>query len=224
MTIRKIPFVVGEYYHLYNRGVDKRTIFLDENDYKRFMLLLYLCNGHNSVRIRDLSRQGLPLAEMFEVDRGEQFVDIGAWCLMPNHFHILVRERIEGGISMFIEKLSTAYSMYFNRKNERSGSLFEGVFKSKHVDDESYFNWLFSYIHLNPVKLIDSEWKEKGISNPKRAREFMENYKYSSYHDYFIGDRAENTTLNKAEFPEYFAQSNDFEDIVRAFDEFGNLE
>jgi len=164
-----------------------------------------------------LTEKGLPFSEIFVVDKGDQIVDIGAYCLMPNHFHIFIHERVEGGVSMFMEKLSTAYSMYFNKKNGRTGGLFEGTFKAKHIDSEPYFNWVFSYIHLNPVKLIDSGWKENGISDPVSARKFMKDYKYSSYHDYFLGDRPESAIINKNTFPEYFSQLNDFEDIMLEF-------
>jgi len=227
MTVRKTPLLIGEYYHIYNRGVDKRVIFLDEHDHKRFMMLLYLCNGTNPVDMRKYfdknnNNKGQPFVdfvEIFSIDRGEQIVDIGAYCLMPNHFHILVHERVEGGISMFMEKLSTAYSMYFNRKYERKGSLFEGRFKAKHIDSNPYLNWLFSYIHLNPIKLIYPEWKEKGIKDSSQAEKFMYGYEYSSYHDYFVGDRPEETILNKNVFPEHFSELNDFQQLIEELDE-----
>jgi putative transposase len=219
MATRKVPFIVGEYYHIYNRGVDKRSIFIDKGDYLRFMMLLYLCNGTKSVVMRDIFYQGLPLVEIFNIDRGKQLVDIGVYSLMPNHFHILVRERVDGGISMFIEKLATAYVMYFNTKNERKGSLFEGHFKAKHIDSDEYLNWVFSYIHINPIKLIEPNWKEDGISDPTAVKDFVENYKYSSYSDYFIGDRPESAILNKKEFPEHFSELNDLEDLIQEFRE-----
>mgnify|MGYP005642564509 CR=1 FL=1 len=221
MAIRKTSFIVGEYYHVYNRGVDKRVIFNDNNDYRRFMALLYLCNGTESVVMRPLHNyQGVPLVvKIFSFERGEQLVDIGSYCLMPNHFHILVTERVEGGISQFMEKLATAYVMYFNTKNERRGSLFEGPFKVKHIDSDSYLNWVFSYIHLNPVKLVDSNWKESGISNPTAVKDFINDYKYSSYSDYFLGDRTESVILNKETFSDDFTQLNDLDELIKEFRE-----
>ena len=207
----------GEHYHIYNRGVDKRIIFIDEHDYKRFSALLYLCNNTNPVDIRTLFNEGLPFVEFFSVDRGGQIVDIGAYCLMPNHFHILIKERVEKGISVFMEKLSTAYSMYFNKKHNRSGRLSEGPFKAKHIDNGAYFNWLFSYIHLNPIKIIDPMWKESGISESEKARKFVELYKHSSYFDYFSGDRPEGVILNKKAFPEYFVHLGNFEGLIKEF-------
>jgi len=217
MAIRRTPLLVGEIYHIYNRGVDKRIIFLDEHDHRRFMALLYLCNSANPVDMRALLSKGLPFADIFSVDKGEEIVHIGAYCLMPNHFHILVRERVPGGATRFMEKLSTAYSMYFNRRYERTGRLFEGPFKSRHIDTEPYLNWVFSYIHLNPVKLIDSNWKESGISDPEKACGFMKNYMYSSYYDYFVEDRPESAILSKDSFPEHFARMNDFGELVQEF-------
>src|SRR3989338_2657209 len=121
---RKFQFSVGEFYHLYNRGSNKMPIFLDDSYKKRFIKLLFVCNSKKPVVFKTI--QGLPLDE---IDRGETLVDIGSYCLMPNHFHLLIREKMENGISLFMEKLSTAYSMYFNKKNERTGGLFEGTFK-----------------------------------------------------------------------------------------------
>lgn len=112
---RKITFSVDEHYHIYNRGTDKRQIFLDHDDYDRFVKLLYLCNGTESIVFRDI-----PIGETYGFDRGETLVDIGAYCLMPNHFHLLLREKNEGGISLFMKKLSTGYSMYFNLKKQEN--------------------------------------------------------------------------------------------------------
>jgi putative transposase len=225
MVARKVPLLVGEYYHIYNRGVDKRTVFLDEHDYQRFITLLYLCNGTSPVNMREYFEnsktinKGRTFVDIFSVDRGERLVGIGVYALMPNHFHILVREKMEGGVSIFMQKLSTAYSMYFNRKYERKGSLFEGKFKAKHINNEPYFYWMFSYTHLNAVNLVAPNWKEDGILDIEKVCKFIENYKYSSYLDYFIGDRVEGAILNKEEFPEHFSQLNDFGDLVQSFRE-----
>jgi putative transposase len=218
MATRTIPFIEGEFYHIYNRGTDKRIIFKNNSDYFRFMLLLYFCNSDNSLRISSLLDQKLSLVELFSKDRGNQLVDIGAFTLMPNHFHILLKEKTEGGISTFMGKLATAYVMYFNTKNERKGSLFEGPFGAKHIDTDEYLNWVFSYIHLNPVKLIDKDWKENGISDLKSAEKFMQNYRYSSYYDYFVKSRPESILLNKGVFPEHFSQLNDFKELISDFE------
>jgi putative transposase len=217
---RKIRFSVGEMYHIYNRGNDKKVIFKNRHDYKRFMLLMYLCNNIVAVDIRALFNKGLTFVELFEIDKKDELVDIGAFCLMPNHFHILLCEKVDGGISLFMQKMSTAYSMYFNAKNNRRGSLFEGTFKSKHIDTDEYLNWIFSYIHLNPIKLIAPNWKDNGISNFVLTKDFMKNYMYSSYYDYFLGDRLEKSIINKNVFPDHLLQLNDLEEIIEEFNNF----
>jgi len=206
---RKFNFSVGEFYHIYNRGNDRRGIFLNDSDFERFIKLLFICNSNKSVVFKTI--QGVPLDG---IDRGETLVDIGVYCLMPNHFHLLVREKVEGGITKFLGKLSTGYSMYFNKKNERTGKLFEGAFKATHVDNDEYLKYLFAYIHLNPVKLIDPEWKEKGVSNKGMAKEYLNAYKYSSYIDYTEQNREESVILSKGEFPEYFVDFKEFDDFI----------
>lgn len=216
---RKTPFLIGEIYHIYNRGTDKRIIFTSDYDYKRFMLLLYLCNNTNPLHINNLFQRGLSFIELFNIERGNAFVDIGVFCLMSNHFHLLLYEKTKNGISQFMKKLLTAYSMYFNTKYERVGSLFEGPFKAKYIDSDPYLNWIFSYIHTNPVKLIEPNWKEDGIFDSAKVKDFIDDYKYSSYYDYFINNRPESTILNKEAFPNNFSHLNSFDDLVQNFRE-----
>lgn len=204
-------FSVAEFYHVYNRGIEKRRIFLSSHDYERFMVLLYLANSHEPVRI-DLRRNLLD--ELFKIDREKELVDIGAYCLMPNHFHLLLKEKSENGISLFMQKLTTAYTMYFNKKNDRTGALLQGTFRAEHMVNDNYLKYIYSYIHLNPVKLVDPAWKEKGIKNKSTAENFLEDYKYSSYQDYFGVDRQEKVILNKKAFPLYFKSVADFEKII----------
>ena len=150
MSIRKVSFALGEFYHLYNRGNSKQIIFHDEQDYKRFVGLLYVCNQEENFKSDNLGKN----TDLLLIEVGKKLVSIGAWVLMPNHFHILATENIDYGISKFMQKLSTAYSMYYNKKYNRTGSLFEGKFKAQHLNKDSYLKYIFSYIHLNPIKLI----------------------------------------------------------------------
>jgi putative transposase len=215
--MRQIPFTVGSYYHIYNRGTDKRVIFKDDHDYKRFLALLYLCNNSEAVDMRNYFRGGPSFADLFKIEKISTLVDIGAHCLIPNHFHILIFEKQNAGISTFMKKLATAYSMYFNQRYDRTGTLFEGSFKAKYVDNEVYFNWLFTYIHFNPLKILDPKWKENGIIDLEKTKSFLSNYQYSSYIDYFIKERPESAILNKDAFPEHFKQLNDFNDLISEF-------
>lgn len=198
----------GEFYHVYNRGTDKREVFLRLTDYERFVSLLYLSN---STRHVVCNRRNTTIADIFNKHRDETLVDICAYCLMPNHFHILIKEKEEAGMSKFMHKLTTSYAMYFNKKYDRTGTLFEGRYKTQHVNTDIYLKYLLSYIHLNPLKIIEPLWKEKGVENREVCREFLEAYTYSSFLDYMDIKRPENAILNKNALPEYFASVNDFQ-------------
>src|SRR5665811_1016155 len=113
---RNISIAPGEFYHLYNRGTEKRDIFTDRADRERFLALLYLCNTTEPVHIDDIQKsrgstsRKIGLEMLFEIEREDTLVDICAYCLMPNHFHLLVREKEELGISRFMQKLMTGYT------------------------------------------------------------------------------------------------------------------
>lgn len=212
---RKFVFSEGEFYHIYNRGTDKRSIFIEKEDYNRFLLILHLCNNTKSVDISNLLRDGISFNDLMDINIEERLVDIGAYCLMPNHFHLLVRENRKDGISLFMKKLLTAYSMYFNIKHKRKGGLFEGPFLAKHVDSDEYLKYLLSYIHLNPIKLLCPKWKEEGILDEFGAKRYLAGYKYSSYLDYLGIKRREEKILNRKVFPEYFKEFKEFEDFIK---------
>ena len=207
MSIRKVSFAPGEYYHLYNRGNSKQRIFHDTQDYWHFITLLYTCNSENNFKAFLFKRNK---EDPYLWERGGQLVSIGAWILMPNHFHILITEKEEGGISKFMQKLCTAYSLYYNKKYKRTGGLFEGKFKSKHLSTDRYLKYIFSYIHLNAIKLIQKDWKEIGIKNKKEALEYLDNYKYSSYLEYAGLKRKQNAILDRKTFPDYFPSIANF--------------
>ncbi len=206
---RKVTIAPLEFYHIYNRGTDKRDVFLNQKDYARFLSLLHLCNSTNPA---DLKLQGSTLYDLLKIDVAEPIVDIGAYCLMPNHFHLLMQERESGGISKFMQKVITGYTMYFNKKNERTGSLFQGRFKTQHADTDEYLKYLFSYIHLNPMKLKEPSWKETGIHNRTDIDTFLKSYRFSSYPDYVsTTNRLESVIINKNAFPDYFPTQNDLD-------------
>lgn len=207
MPLRKISFVSGEYYHIYNRGNSKQLIFQDKNDYVRFLGLLFACNSSENFKTDNLNKK----QSLLNSSRGNQIVYIGAYCLMPNHFHLLLSDTGEGNISKFMQKLVTAYVMYYNKKYQRSGALFEGKFKAEHADTDQYLKYLFSYIHLNPVKFIEPKWKEIGIKNKSIVLKFLKQYSYSSYLDYLGVGRHESVILNIDPFPDYFPNKKDFQ-------------
>lgn len=197
MATRKQTFAPGEFYHLYNRGTDKRIIFQEEKDYYHFLYLMYICNTTKHIELRAISKN---------FDRGETLVDIGAYCLMPNHFHILTHEKIDDGISKYMLKLQTAYSMYFNKKYKRTGSLYEGTFKSVHIDTDRYLKYIYSYIHLNPAKLIDKNWKENKNRKTDVLLKYIFSYSYSSIKEY---SESKFKILDIKPFPPYFKKVED---------------
>jgi len=207
--MRKIIFAPGEYYHIYNRGTDKRKIFSNNTDRHRFLKLLYLCNGKEPFHSADLIK-----GKEFEFNRGENLVEIAAYCLMGNHFHLLLKETRGKGVSTFMHKLGIAYTMYFNKLNERKGSLFETNFSAQHLDSDEYLKYVFAYVHLNPVKIIDKDWKENGLGNLKKVRNFINQYKFSSYLDYLGLSREENCIINQKSLPEYFENKKEIEDYM----------
>ena len=214
--LRSDPFVTGEYYHLYNRGIDKRIIFKLQRDYERFMMLLYLANSQDSFRLDDLqNKSNNTFNEILVLDKGTPLVSIGAWCLMTNHFHLLVKQEVDGGITKFMRKLGVGYSMFFNIKYQRRGALFGGLFKSQHIAEDLHLKHLFGYIHLNSLDIKFSGW-EKLIDkkHPKEWKDFLENYRYSSFQDYIGMERPEKNLLKKDAFPEYFTELNSFEDFI----------
>jgi len=176
-------------------------VYRDKADYQRFLEGMYIFNTSRSVNLKDIHRKitrsptSARKAKMhlFDVDRRDTLVDIGAYCLMPNHFHILIREKdAKGkGVSKFMQKLMTAYTMYYNKKRARTGALFGSSYKARHVVDDVHLKYLFAYIHLNPAELV--------------ARGQLEKYAYSSYSDYLDIKRKQRAIINPHAFPNYFS-------------------
>ncbi len=223
MSMEKVKLVNGYYYHIYNRGVDKRDIFMDKQDYCRFIQYLYECNDKNAITSfgRDLKyriRNG-------EIDKNltsivirprKILVEIISFSLMPNHFHLILKQTNDNGISKFMQKLGTGYTMYFNVKNERTGRLFASKYKCKHIDSDEYLKYLSRYIHLNPVDLIDSGWRERGIRDKDRVNNFLEFYKWSSYLDY-IEIHNFPSVINKDQLSCYFKTSGDYKEYIQSW-------
>ena len=219
--LRKDPFVTGEYYHIYNRGVDKRTIFKLEKDYERFMMLLYIANSRSEEPLRLdnlINHSHKSFEEIMVLDKGKPLVSIGAWCLMTNHFHLLIRQEVDGGVTKFMQKLGTGYSMFFNIKYQRQGALFGGAFKSNWIKaDDRYMQHLFGYIHINPLDIKFSGWENKIKKSSGDLKKFLEFYRYSSYLDYIGKNRIEKNIINLKNFPEYFADAKSFKDFIEDY-------
>jgi len=153
MPSRPTPFVNQQMYHVFNRGIDGRTTFLIKQEYERMVNLI---NYYRHINRTVSYSRFLELASDIENDLVEKFsndlrtVDIFSFCLMPNHFHFLLKQIIEGGIQKYLGDLQNSYTRYFNIKNKRKGQLFLGQFKAVLVESEAQFLHVSRYIHLNP--------------------------------------------------------------------------
>lgn len=197
-------YVKDGFYHLYNRGVEKRKIFMEEQDYKMFLYFLkkYLLPPDDPLR-------GLnPRKEKERIDyrwKSNLYNEIKllCYCLMPNHFHLIIKQLNENGITYFMKRLSNCYTGYFNEKYNRVGSLFQGRYKAALVKTETHFLHLIYYIHYNPKELF---------AEKNNVIEKTKDYPWSSYSDY-LGKR--NTKwIYKEELKPYFLEAeNNLSDV-----------
>ncbi len=176
-------------YHVLNRGVDKRKIFLDKKDYFRFVHDLFEFNDKERVNttFRVFNKRYSDIATYkFEREKKPRklLVNIHAFCAMPNHYHLLLSPKVEEGIPLFMKKLNMGYAKYFNERYERKGALFEGRYKRILIKDDAHFIHLPFYIHLNPLDLTAPEWRERKLKNYKEALQFLNSYRWSSHLDY----------------------------------------
>lgn len=208
--------LVMELYHVLNRGVDKRNIVMDNHDRWRFIHNLYAFNDRNHVL--NLYRAFNITSPVSEVrlhsfhsmeDTRERIIDIHAWCLMENHYHLILSERVESGISLFLQKLNGGYSHYFNERHTRSGALFQGKTKKKPIDSDAYFLHILNYIHLNPLDYVQGAqmWRGQKIDNIPKALTQLETYRWSSYLDY-AGKKNIPSILTQEIFKEIFDQND----------------
>ncbi len=147
MGIRNIEFSNGEYYHVFNRGVDKRIIFNTKEQQEFFFNRMKLLNTTDSRKY--IANKRSRYKDKTIIASGDQLVSIVAYCLLPNHYHLLLRQEIDNGISQFMQRLGTSYTMYFNQQEKRSGSLFQGKFKAKHLSGDFALPVVSAYVNLN---------------------------------------------------------------------------
>jgi len=147
--MRKTPFVTGEYYHIYNRGVDKRITFSDESDMQRFYDSIEEFNTIEPIGSIYENSFAKKLGSPTSKSEEDVLVKLVAHCANPNHFHLILKQEAEKGIEKFMQKIGTGYTKYFNHKYERSGTLFQGKFKSVHVHSNEYLLHLSVYVNSN---------------------------------------------------------------------------
>lgn len=191
---RNIPLVTEGIYHVFNRGVDKRDIFSRDIDYLRFLVILALVNSEtsNHLHLERVFKNGQhsELSKIFEeIDKDGRLVQILAWCFMPNHFHLLLRQIKDDGISILMHRSQNSHSHYFNKVYKRTGALFGGPFKAVHIGDDVQLTHVSRYLHINPLEFFDPMWKERGYVEDKvGAEKFLKEYKWSSLPEY-LGTR-----------------------------------
>ncbi len=201
--MKKPQFVEGQIYHVYNRGVEKRNTFLREKDYLRFIHDLYEFNDEDAVSnvLYSFNRKSMEVEPRY-IKKRKLLVEILAFVLMPNHYHLLLRQIREGGIISFMQKLG-GYTMYFNKTYERVGPLFQGRFRAVLVETEPHFIYLPFYIHCNPLKIYG------GSTSIDKVIRYLENYRWSSLPDY-LGKRNFPSVTSQEFLLEYFGGEKGF--------------
>lgn len=185
----------GGYYHLYNRGVNKYLIFKDTKDYKTFLsyLQFYLTPARDLQG--DSSQARFPIAPTKTLKNYAGEIELLAYCLMPNHFHLMLKQNSEFGINHFMRSLSTKYVRYFNTRHKRVGHLFQDTYKAVRILNENQFTYVTKYIHRNPLDLFP--YKDPGN---------LSSYPYSSYGNYL--HLFEQSWVTTVDILRYFSKTN----------------
>lgn len=193
MPRRIIPFATGYFYHIYNRGVEKRSIFENNRDYSRLIKTIkyYQLEGPKPKLSKFLT------SSIFKPELSKKIIEVLCYCLMPNHFHFLIKQLKDGGITEFISKLSNSYTKYYNTKHTRVGPLLQGEFKAVLVESGEQFIHLSRYIHLNPIASMM-------VKN-------LKDFRWSSYEEYINNS---NGICSKEDIMGYFKSPKDYEQFV----------
>jgi len=197
----------GEYYHIYNRGNDKKDIFFDDRDRARFLFLITHLQSPYSFRNVSRFVSSIVQSRTLHIDVDvlkdilqNRYVELINFALMPNHFHLLVCEKQDSGISRYMQKILTAYTKYINTKHEKNGHVLQGPYRIVHVGDNEQFLHLSAYIHRNPRDLRG--WWNKEYDYP-----------WSSYQD-FIGTNRWGELLNTSSIHEQFESKEEYRQFV----------
>lgn len=186
MPAQRPLLVSDEFYHVILRGVGDSLVFKDIDDYYRGIFSIYEFNTSKPIEIRkrrEERKREKASGCLTPADERDLLVEISAFCFMPNHIHLLVRQLQDNGIVGFMKKAGGGYANYFNKKYSRKGHLFN-KFKAVHIGSNDQLKTVFAYIHCNPISLIEPHFKEVGIKNKEEVIAFLNTYKWSSYQDY----------------------------------------
>lgn len=193
MPYRTNPLITNHYYHVFNRGVEKRVILTDDREFQRFLAtVIYYQRNKPEIRFSQASD------EIREKTTQPKLVEILSYCLMPNHFHLLLKQLEDNGISNFVRRTINSYTRYFNTKNKRVGPLFQGQFKAIRIQTNEQLIHVSRYIHLNPI--VDYLVKD------------LRQYKWSSYQEY-LGAKYK-SLCNTSEVLNLFHSKAEYEKFV----------
>lgn len=216
-------FEPGKIYHVFNRGVEKRSIFLSDGDRWRFLQGMYLFNDESAstnllYRLeQEKGKMHFGILRDYMKKEGierKPLVRIMADCLKPNHFHLLIEEIRENGISRFMHKLGTGYTKYFNIKYERVGGLFQGPYKAVEIQRDTQLQYLLVYINvINPGQEIEPTLKEQGTQDVEGILKFAEEYPWSTHQEY-LGKR-DSIIVEKGVAENLFSTSEQYRDFAR---------
>jgi putative transposase len=213
--MRSLQILEGNYYHVYNRGNSKQTLFHDKADYARFLFLLlhqqsptslpqtnrfvknYLNKGNFSVNHKDLN----------SIIDG-RLIELVNFCVMPNHFHLTVKTVSDDGLSKYMHKLGNAYSQYFNKRYEMSGHVFQGTYKAKLVDTDQQLAYLSAYIHRNPNEI--TQWKNNAAHYPWSS---YQDYQNNRWGELLVGDMVTSTFKSFEDYSEFVESSGSKDDF-----------
>src|SRR3989338_1543698 len=207
-----------ELYHVLNRGIDERKLFLNSSEYVRFIHNLYEFNdvapAIGPIR-RNISDTNVGPRRSYIRKR---LVEIHGWCLMRDHYHLLISELIEGGLIKFMMKVNVGYAKYYNERYGRHGHLFQGKTKKIFIERESHFLYILHYLHLNPRDYLTGakKWRERdkgSIKNTEEALKYLNEYRWSSYLDY-CGKKNFPSILTKNLFRDMFGN---YQEVVKDY-------
>ena len=205
--MRNIKIAPGEYYHIFNRGMSKQLIFQNNSDRARFLfLILYF---QSPVILLNISRpvKSFVKHSVFNTDKQEiiknKFVELTSFCLMPNHFHLIVKEVEENGMARYMQRVLNSYTKYYNTKYNKSGHLFQGPYKAVHVKDNNQLLYLSSYIHRNPREL--KEWLNKEDSYPWSS--YQDSINKNRFEELLVFDIISEQFGNKKEYDQFVKTS-----------------
>lgn len=206
----------GEIYHILNKGIESRVIFQNKHDYERFLLTIFECND---ISLSSKNRHRRYENKNSNRDKTQPLAEILCFCLMPNHFHIVAKQIVDNGISKFMQRLGNSYTKYFNIKNNRKGSLFMARYKNIHVNNDSQIKHLIAYIHANPLDLFMPEWRLGKIKDFEKAKDFLDNYNWSSYVFYSRGEAPDliSQILAKDTLNDFYSERKDYFDAIKSW-------